>query len=84
MTTDSNVLSIAIKNIQDGRLIEVVDASSCRDRICIGDFRSIGWSTRRSDRKGMWYEWNGPNAISVSGNIVQSGDSTEFVEMDWS
>ncbi len=84
MTTDSNTLSIAIKDIQDGKIINVVDASSYRDGLCIGDFRSIGWSNRCADRKGMWYEWNGPNPISVSGKVVRPGGSTEYVEMDWS
>ena len=46
--------------IKMGTLIDVDDASSSRDSLCIGDFRDIGWSTRVATRDSLCYEWNGP------------------------
>ena len=70
--------------IKMGNLVDVVDASSSRDSICIGDFRDIGWSKRVATRDTLYYEWNGPNPIRVSGCIINPGESTEEIEMDWS
>jgi|TARA_B110000908_G_C10153086_1_gene402320 hypothetical protein len=70
--------------IKMGTLIDVDDASSSRDSLCIGDFRDIGWSTRVATRDSLYYDWNGPNPIRVGGNVINPGQSTEEIEMDWS
>jgi len=70
--------------IKMGNLVDVVDASSSRDSICIGDFRDLGWSKRVATRDSLYYEWNGPGSIRVSGRIINPGESTEEIEMDWS
>jgi|TARA_R110002167_G_scaffold130125_4_gene313578 hypothetical protein len=70
--------------IKMGNLVDVVDASSSRDSICIGDFRDIGWSTRVTTRDSLYYEWNGPHPVKVNGEIINPGESTEEIEMDWS
>ena len=70
--------------IKMGTLIDVDDASSSRDSLCIGDFRDIGWSTRVATRDSLCYDWNGPSPIRVGGNVINPGESTEEIEMDWS
>ena len=70
--------------IKMGTLIDVDDASSSRDSLCIGDFRDLGWSKRVATRDSLYYEWNGPGSIRVSGRIINPGESTEEIEMDWS
>ena len=70
--------------IKMGTLIDVDDASSSRDSLCIGDFRDLGWSKRVATRDSLYYEWNGPGSIRVSGNVINPGESTEEIEMDWS
>ena len=70
--------------IKMGVLVDVVDASSSRDSICIGDFRDLGWSKRVATRDSLYYEWNGPGPIIIGSNIINPGESTEEIEMDWS
>ena len=70
--------------IKMGTLIDVEDASWMSDAVCIGDFRDLGWSKRVATRDSLYYEWNGPNPIRVSGSIINPGESTEEIEMDWS
>lgn len=74
----------AVGAITMGALIDVEDASGSSNSVCIGDFRDIGWSTRVSTRDSLYYAWNGPNPIRVEGQIVNPGETTEEVEMDWS
>ena len=74
----------AIARISMGQLIDVIDASYTSSGICIGDFRDIGWSERVATRSSLYYRWNGPSAIRVSGEIIEPGSSTEETEMDWS
>lgn len=73
----------AIAAILHGEMINVIDASGTSEGICIGDFREIGWAERCTDRGGIWYEWNGPGPIQVSGQVIQPGQSTTYIEMDW-
>jgi len=82
--TKEQMLNAAIVDITSGSIIDVADASWMSDTVCIGDFRDIGWSTRISTRDSLYYVWNGPNAIRVEGQIVNPGETTEEVEMDWS
>jgi len=70
--------------IKMGTLVDVEDASWMSDAVCIGDFRDLGWSKRVATRDSLYYEWNGPNPIRVSGSIINPGESTEEIEMDWS
>lgn len=70
--------------IKMGTLVDVEDASWMSDAVCIGDFRDLGWSKRVATRDTLYYEWNGPNPIRVSGRIINPGESTEEIEMDWS
>ena len=70
--------------IKMGVLVDVEDASGSRDSVCIGDFRDLGWSKRVATRDSLYYEWNGPGSIRVSGNVINPGESTEEIEMDWS
>ena len=70
--------------IKMGTLVDVEDASWMSDAVCIGDFRDLGWSKRVATRDSLYYEWNGPNPIRVSGRIINPGESTEEIEMDWS
>lgn len=69
--------------IKMGTLVDVADASWMSDTVCIGDFRDLGWSKRVATRDSLYYEWNGPNPIRVSGRIINPGESTEETEMDW-
>ena len=69
--------------IKMGTLVDVADASWMSDTVCIGDFRDLGWSKRVATRDSLYYEWNGPNPIRVSGRIINPGECTEETEMDW-
>ena len=69
--------------IKMGVLVDVEDASWMSDTVCIGDFRDLGWSKRVATRDSLYYEWNGPNPIRVSGRIINPGECTEETEMDW-
>ena len=71
-------------DITSGCIVDVDDASGSSNSVCIGDFRDIGWSTRISTRDSLYYAWNGPSPIRVDGQIVNPGETTEEVEMDWS
>lgn len=70
--------------IKLGNLVDVEDASSSGSGVCIGDFRDIGWSKRVATRDSLYYNWTGPGPIRVSGNVINPGESTEEIEMDWS
>ncbi len=78
------LLNDAIRRINSGEVIEVADSSSSSIGVCIGDFRSIGWSERCTSRDSLWYEWNGPVAIIVGGDMVEPHSSTIRADMDWS
>lgn len=74
----------AVQKINSGEILSVSSSSRSMVGLCIGDFREVGWSERCSDRRGLWYDWNGPVAIKVDGQLVEPGKSTEYWEMDWS
>ena len=74
----------AVIDITAGCIVDIDDASGSSNSVCIGDFRDIGWSTRISTRDSLYYAWNGPSPIRVDGQIVNPGETTEEVEMDWS
>jgi hypothetical protein len=74
----------AAKRISAGEMVSMSDSSYSADRLCIGDFREMGWSERVSTRDSLYWNWNGPNAVIVSGVIVVPGGSTEEFPMDWS
>ena len=78
------MLAKAICQIEDGELINVVDASFYAHGVCIGDFREIGWSERITTRRSMFWQWTGPHPVKVGGEIVQPEGYTEEIEMDWS
>jgi len=77
-------LELAIERINDGEVIDVIDASSCSTGVCIGDFRAIGWSERLASRQSLCYFWRGPTAIRLSGVLIQPNSYTPEVDMDWS
>ncbi len=74
----------AVIDITAGRIVNIVDASGASNSVCIGDFRDIGWSTRVTTSNSLCYAWDGPNPIRVNGKIVNPGETTEEVDMDWS
>lgn len=74
----------AVAKIRAGELVDIVDASSCAYAVCIGDFRANDWAEKIVTRNSMWWHWTGPNAIRVSGKIVQPNSYTEEIDMDWS
>lgn len=67
-----------------GEMPEVVDASGSRDHICLGDLRSLGWSSKETTRNSMFWVYTGPNSIRVNGKELRTGDCTEEIDMDWS
>jgi|TARA_B110000908_G_scaffold102116_1_gene120358 hypothetical protein len=74
----------AVDAITTGVLIDVDDASGSSNSVCIGDFRDNGWSARVATRDSLYYDWYGPNPIKVGGKIINPGQSTVEVDMDWS
>lgn len=77
------IIKSAIEKIKSGEMIEVINASGYIDGICIGDFRSVGWSKKYTDYTGMWYEWYGPTPIKVDNIIIYTNGSTPYCEMNW-
>lgn len=74
----------AIANISAGASVEVTDASGCVFSVCLGDLRSIGWAEKNTSRRSMNWRYTGPNSIIVGGKIINSGEYTEEIDMDWS
>lgn len=74
----------AIAVLESGKILDVVDASRCLNKICIGDFLSVGMSEKNVWRDGMNWTWKGPGKIRMNGRIYSPGDATEEIEMDWS
>lgn len=77
-------VAVSIIKIMNGDLIEVGDASSSIIRLCIGDFREIGWAERITTRNSMYWYWTGPSAITLEGTMVKPNSYTEEIDMDWS
>lgn len=78
------MIAEAIKRISDGEVITVSDSSYSALGLCIGDFRSVGWSERVATRRSLYYNWTGPAPIIVGSTMVQPGGCTEETDMDWS
>lgn len=74
----------AIARMTAGEIVDLVDASGCAYALCIGDFRDVGMSVKNTWRTGMNWTWNGPGAIRLSGEILNPGQESEEIDMDWS
>ena len=73
----------AIVNISAGIPVEVTDASGCAYSVCLGDLRGIGWAEKITSRRSMNWRYTGPNSITIDGKIINSGEYTEEIDMDW-
>ncbi len=80
----SQIIVNVIANISAGVLVEVTDASGCAFSVCLGDLRDHGWAEKITSRRSMNWRYTGPNAITVDGKIIKSGEYTEEIDMDWS
>ena len=74
----------AIKKLDAGEIISLVDASGYAYGLCIGDFRDSGRAIKNTWRTGMNWTWVGPGTISMSGKLLKPGDQSEEIDMDWS
>lgn len=74
----------AIDRMMKGEIIDLIDASGCVYALCIGDFRSNGMAIKNTWRTGMNWTWNGPGAINLQGEILQPGQDSQEIDMDWS
>jgi hypothetical protein len=79
----NQMIADAIANISAGVLVEVSDASGCVFSVCLGDLRDIGWTEKITSRRSMNWRYTGPNPITVDGKIINSGEYTEEIDMDW-
>ena len=80
----NQMITDAIANISAGASVKVTDASGCAFSVCLGDLRSIGWAEKNTSRRSMNWHYTGPNSIIVDGKIINSGEYTEEIDMDWS
>lgn len=80
----NQMIAQAVEQIKSGQVIDIIDASGSAFAVCIGDFREIGWADKITTRSSMYWRWTGPTAVRVSGQLVQPGDCTEEIDMDWS
>jgi hypothetical protein len=78
------MISTAIAKIVMGIPVTISDASGSAMSVCIGDLRNIGWAEKNVWRDGMNWTYTGPNSIIVDGKVVNTGEQTEEIEMDWS
>lgn len=80
-----SLIRAAIERMKAGEVVDLVDASGCAYALCIGDFRDVGMSVKNVWRTGMNWTWNGPGAIRLnSGEVLQPGQDSEEIDMDWS
>jgi hypothetical protein len=86
LTRDERAVLIdrAIEDMRNGVIVDLIDASYCSYALSIGDFRDLGMSTKNVWRTGMNWTWNGPGAVRLSGEVLQPGDSSCDIDMDWS
>lgn len=86
LTTDerATLMKNAIEAMSKGEIVDLVDASGCAYALCIGDFRSNGMAIKNTWRTGMNWTWNGPGAINLQGEILQPGQDSQEIDMDWS
>lgn len=74
----------AIERMKAGEIVDLIDASGCAYALCIGDFRDNGMSIKNVWRTGMNWFWNGPGAIRLhGGEVLQPGQYSEDIDMDW-
>lgn len=78
------MIADAIAKINEGILVEVIDASGAAYAVCIGDFREVGWAEKITTRDSMCWKWMGPHPVRVDGVMIKPGECTEEIEMDWS
>lgn len=85
MTKEERVAAMAdaIKRMEAGEVVKLVDASYCSHSLCIGDFRESGMSTKNVWRTGMNWSWDGPGTIDLHGEIIEPGGQSEEIDMDW-
>ena len=80
----AHLMEEAIQRMKNGLVVSLIDASYCSYALCIGDFRENGMSEKNVWRTGMNWSWNGPGTIELHGEILQPGDQSEDMDMDWS
>lgn len=84
MEERTNLRNSAIKDMEAGVIVPLIDASYCSYGLCIGDFRDNGMSAKNVWRTGMNWTWNGPGTICLSGEILKPGQQSQDIDMDWS
>ena len=60
-----------------------ISPSIAQDKLCIGDFRAIGWSERVTTRDTWCYRWLGPGKIHVAGTTYSYGEYLEEIEVSY-
>jgi hypothetical protein len=80
----TQMIADAVAKITEGVMVEVIDASGAAYAVCIGDFREVGWVEKVTTRDSMCWKWTGPNPVKVDGVVINSGECTKEIEMDWS
>lgn len=79
-----NLRNSAIKDMEAGVIVPLVDASYYAYGLCIGDFCDNGMSTKNTWRTRMNWTWNGPGVINLQGEILKPGQESQEIDMDWS
>ncbi len=74
----------AIEQMSKGEIVDVVDANYSAFSLCIGDFARKGMALRNTWRDGMNWSWEGPGRINLQGQILNPGQESLEIEMDWS
>lgn len=79
-----SLMASAIKDLEAGIMVPLIDASYCAYGLCIGDFRENGMAVKNVWRTGMNWTWNGPGTIVLNGKVLQPGQDSVEIDMDWS
>lgn len=70
-----------------GNSPDVVISSYTKDKYSFGDLEALGWAKLHVEPWSgsvfsEWYEYLGPNSITVGGSQMRKGDTTPPVEVD--
>lgn len=79
-----NLRNSAIKDMEAGVIVPLVDASYYAYGLCIGDFRDNGMAVKNTWRTGMNWTWKGPGSICLDGEVLKPGQESQEIDMDWS
>lgn len=77
------IMDDAVARLKAGEIVDLIDASGCSYALCIGDFRENGMAEKNVWRTGMNWIWNGPGTINLDGEILNPGQQSREIDMDW-